>query len=80
MIPPTAAVAAQMDALQRNDWPDTDAGIRTAYLFSKPFDCERLIAGQVRFRSGMELLLSTPYLSAKRQQFCCSIGKANIAL
>jgi hypothetical protein len=48
MLPPTAVVAAQMDALQMNDWPETDAGIRTAFLFSKPYDCENLIAGQVR--------------------------------
>lgn len=28
--PPTAAVAAQMDALQINDWPEADAGVHTA--------------------------------------------------
>jgi hypothetical protein len=28
--PPTAAVAAQMDALQINDWPEPDAGVHTA--------------------------------------------------
>lgn len=28
--PPTAAVAAQMDALQINDWPEPDAGVNTA--------------------------------------------------
>jgi hypothetical protein len=28
--PPTATVAAQMDALQINDWPQPDAGVHTA--------------------------------------------------
>jgi hypothetical protein len=28
--PPTAAVAAQMDAMQINDWPEPDAGVHTA--------------------------------------------------
>ena len=48
MLPPTAVIAAQMDALQMNDWPDPDSGIRTAFLFSKPFECETMIAGRVR--------------------------------
>ena len=48
MLSPTAAIAAQMDALQINDWPDTDAGIRTAFLFSKPYGCETMVAGRVR--------------------------------
>ena len=48
MLPPTAVVAAQMDALQMNDWPDPDSGIRTAFLFSKPYECESMIAGRVR--------------------------------
>ena len=48
MLPPTAVVAVQMDALQINDWPDPDSGIRTAFLFSKPYDCESMIAGRVR--------------------------------
>ncbi|CAL5220843.1 g2927 [Coccomyxa viridis] len=46
MLPPTAVVAAQMDALQMNDWPDSDSGIRTAFLFSKPYECESMIAGR----------------------------------
>ena len=37
---PTAVVAAQMDALQMNDWPETDAGARTAFAFTKPHDAE----------------------------------------
>lgn len=47
MLPPTAVVAGQMDALQMNDWPDPDSGVRTAFLFSKPFECETMIAGRV---------------------------------
>ena len=47
MLPPTAVVAAQMDALQMNDWPEPDSGVRTAFLFSKPFECESMIAGRV---------------------------------
>ena len=50
MLPPTAVVAAQMDALQMNDWPEPDSGVRTAFLFSKPFECESMIAGRVGLR------------------------------
>lgn len=48
LLPPTAAIAAQLDALQLNDWPERGAGIHTAYLFSKPYGCESLITGPVR--------------------------------
>lgn len=41
--PPTAAVAAQLDALQINDWPETNAGVLTALAFAKPYECERLL-------------------------------------
>lgn len=51
MLSPTAAIAAQMDALQMNDWPDADAGVRTAFLFSKPYGCESMIAGRVRMQT-----------------------------
>lgn len=43
----TQVVAAQLDALQRNDWPDADAGVRAAFAFSKPADAETLLPGQV---------------------------------
>lgn len=36
LIPPGAAVAAQLDALQRNDWPEPDDGVRTAFAFARP--------------------------------------------
>lgn len=38
LLPPTTVVTAQMNALQRNDYPHTDAGLQTCFLFSKPFD------------------------------------------
>jgi hypothetical protein len=65
MLSPTAAVAAQMDALQMNDWPDTDAGVRTAFLFSKPYGCESMIAGRVRTC----MLLKAEGMG--RSCFCC---------
>jgi len=46
MIPPHLAVQAICSALQMNDWPEEDAGVHTAYLFTKPHECETLIAGQ----------------------------------
>lgn len=46
MIAPHLAVQSIMTALQMNDYPEEDAGAHTAYLFSKPYDCENLIAGQ----------------------------------
>jgi len=48
MIPPHLAVQAICSALQMNDWPEEDAGVHTAYLFTKPHECETLIAGQVQ--------------------------------
>lgn len=47
MIPPHLAVQSVMVALQMNDYPEEDAGARTAYLFSMPYGCQSLIAGQV---------------------------------
>lgn len=40
-------VEAQLDALQRNDWPESDAGIAVAFAFSKPHDAESLLPGEV---------------------------------
>jgi hypothetical protein len=45
LLSPAAAVAAQMNALQRNDWPEQDAGIKTAFLFTKPHGCEAMVHG-----------------------------------
>lgn len=47
-MPPNVAVAAQLDALQRNDYPETDAGVQVAYRFTKPAGCEQMTVGQVR--------------------------------
>ena len=46
-FPLLQVVAAQLDALQRNDWPEADAGVRAAFAFSKPADAETLLPGQV---------------------------------
>ena len=48
MLPPTAVVTAQMEALQMNDWPDADSGTHTAFLFSMPPECDSILPGQVR--------------------------------
>lgn len=47
MIPPTTVVQTIMSALQMNDYPEENDGIRIAYMFSKPHGCEGLLAGQV---------------------------------
>lgn len=33
----------QMDSLMRNDWPDTDTGIRTAFRFAMPEGANEMI-------------------------------------
>lgn len=40
-------VAAQLDALQRNDWPEADSGVAVAFAFSKPDGAEALLPGEV---------------------------------
>lgn len=44
---PTTVIASQLNALQRNDYPDVDSGIKAAYAFTKPYECEEMISGQV---------------------------------
>lgn len=51
LMSPVAVVAAQMDALQRNDWPETDAGIKTAFEFSKPWSQNNSSIGDKRART-----------------------------
>ncbi|XP_024520879.1 uncharacterized protein LOC9639502 isoform X2 [Selaginella moellendorffii] len=34
LMPPSTVVKAQMDALMRNDWPEEDSGIKTAFDFA----------------------------------------------
>ncbi|MCO5571264.1 hypothetical protein L7F22_025001 [Adiantum nelumboides] len=36
-----------MDALMRNDWPEEDSGVRTAFQFSMPEKVEEMLASQV---------------------------------
>eukprot|EP00898_Chlorokybus_atmophyticus_P008159 jgi/Chlat1/8344/Chrsp8S08108 len=48
LMPPSAVVAAVMDALMRNDWPEEDAGLRTAYAFAMPFQANAILAGKGR--------------------------------
>lgn len=37
LLSPIRAVASVLNALQRNDWPEPDAGIETAFSFTKPW-------------------------------------------
>eukprot|EP00210_Caulerpa_lentillifera_P004907 g4683.t1 len=37
LMSPVAVVSAQMNALQRNNWPENDSGIKTAFEFTKPW-------------------------------------------
>lgn len=46
LMPPHTVVKVQMDALMRNDWPEENSGIRTAFLFSKPNKVEEMHVGQ----------------------------------
>lgn len=48
LMPPTAVVRVQMDALMRNDWPEEDSGIKTAFAFAMPARVEEILAGKVR--------------------------------
>ncbi|KAI5075634.1 hypothetical protein GOP47_0009710 [Adiantum capillus-veneris] len=47
LMPPNTVVKVQMDALMRNDWPEEDSGVRTAFQFSMPEKVEEMLAGQV---------------------------------
>lgn len=69
MIPPNLAVQSIMTALQMNDYPEEDAGARTAYLFSKPYDCKNLVAGQVSAcKLQARLLLARIYSTFRTQR------------
>ncbi|CAI5928762.1 unnamed protein product [Closterium sp. NIES-64] len=45
LLPPTAVVRAQMDALMRNDWPEADSGIQTAFNFAMPHKVDEILPG-----------------------------------
>ncbi|KAL4440192.1 hypothetical protein ABPG75_003193 [Micractinium tetrahymenae] len=47
LMSPLACIAAQMNALQRNDWPETDAGVQTAFAFAKWEGADELLSAQV---------------------------------
>lgn len=40
-------LSRQMDALMRNDWPEEDSGIKTAFAFAMPARADEMLAGQV---------------------------------
>ncbi|CAN5974073.1 unnamed protein product [Sphagnum jensenii] len=48
LMPPTTVVRVQMDALMRNDWPEENSGIKTAFAFAMPARVDEILAGQVR--------------------------------
>lgn len=47
LMPPNTVVKVQMDALMRNDWPEEDSGVRTAFQFSMPAKVDEMLTGQV---------------------------------
>lgn len=46
LMSPPACIAAQMDALQRNDWPEADAGVQTAFKFTLWEGADELLSAQ----------------------------------
>lgn len=42
LLSPLNVITSQMNALQRNDYPNVDSGIKTAYNFTKSKECEKL--------------------------------------
>lgn len=48
LMPPTAVVRVQMDALMRNDWPEPDSGVKVAYGFAMPARVDEILSGQWR--------------------------------
>ncbi|GAQ83248.1 hypothetical protein KFL_001410060 [Klebsormidium nitens] len=80
LLPPTAVIRAQMEALQRNDYPEVNAGIKVAFDFAKPQGVEEFTMGKgqpvvkacrtweasERYLSmdGFELMLRQPMYSA----------------
>lgn len=51
LMPPTAVVSAQMDALQLNDWPEPDSGIQTAFRFTMPKDAKETMVAHRHARA-----------------------------
>lgn len=44
---PTTVIASQLNALQRNDYPELDAGASVAFAFTKPEGAEAMLPGGV---------------------------------
>ena len=40
-----------MDALMRNDWPEEDSGIKTAFAFAMPARVDEILSEKVIFHS-----------------------------
>ncbi|GFR42998.1 hypothetical protein Agub_g3997 [Astrephomene gubernaculifera] len=57
LLPPTGVVEQTMEVLQRNDWPEPDTGIMTAFHFTQPAGQDGPDAGSVRsWHAGEEWL------------------------
>jgi hypothetical protein len=52
-----------MDALMRNDWPEDNSGVRTAFKFSMPAKVEEMLAGQVTEYDPIFLLYNSSIFS-----------------
>jgi len=57
LLSPPLAVAAILNALQRNDWPEVDAGIETAFSFTKPWTNGGEATRRVRTWAALESFL-----------------------
>ena len=44
---PTTVIASQLNALQRNDYPELDDGAGVVFAFTKPQGCEDMLPGGV---------------------------------
>mmetsp|Transcript_6660 Transcript_6660/g.24694 ORF Transcript_6660/g.24694 Transcript_6660/m.24694 type:complete len:254 (-) Transcript_6660:1826-2587(-) len=51
LLSPCAAIQAQMECLMRNNYPDENAGLRSAFDFSMPFEVDRILVGQTHLKS-----------------------------
>jgi hypothetical protein len=65
---PDAVIAAQMQALQRPDWPEAEAGLRAVHAFAMPSDTLAPFTGAVRSWHAAEQWLSRADFAAMLQQ------------
>ncbi|OAE33860.1 hypothetical protein AXG93_1921s1060 [Marchantia polymorpha subsp. ruderalis] len=47
LMPPSTVVKTLMEALMRNDWPEDDSGIRTAFAFAMPPAANEMLVSDV---------------------------------